>query len=157
MTDPAPALNEKALEAAMAVSDELSKNLPGALRNAFAEVGLEFLRAYIAALPAVSEPVAWRVKDHADGWILWRSKTHALLEARESGALVEPLYPASALAALQSRVTQLEDELAALKAALKPLSERAAKWKHNTDSARISVPLREIRAALQEAGHDKHA
>lgn len=38
------------------------------------------------------KPVAWRVKDFADGWILFNDKARALREAADTGATLEPLY-----------------------------------------------------------------
>lgn len=38
------------------------------------------------------EPVAWRVKDFADGWILFHDELGARLEAEGAGNLVQPLY-----------------------------------------------------------------
>ena len=44
------------------------------------------------------KPVAWRVKDYADGWIFYTDEKRARIEAViMSGALVEPLYSADAL------------------------------------------------------------
>ena len=41
-------------------------------------------------------PVAWRVKDYADGWILFSDYGAALQQATEmGGALIEPLYSAT--------------------------------------------------------------
>jgi len=40
----------------------------------------------------LAEPVAWRVKDFADGWILFHSEAEALREAEGAGNLVQPLY-----------------------------------------------------------------
>ncbi|HEY3694107.1 hypothetical protein [Phenylobacterium sp.] len=37
-------------------------------------------------------PVAWRVKDFADGWILCHSEAQARREAEGAGNLVQPLY-----------------------------------------------------------------
>lgn len=152
MTSHVPALNEKALEAAFRFAETTDADWISLRPNMVEGT----IRAYIAALPAVSEPTDQQVEAFgAEFWgAYWigAEEDKAQVRAALRAALVEPLYHASALAALQSRVTELEGELAALKAALKPLSERAAKWKHNTDSARISVPLREIRAAL--ASHD---
>lgn len=46
-------------------------------------------------------PVAWRVKDYADGWILYATETEARRAAsndeRGSGGLIEPLYRQEAL------------------------------------------------------------
>ena len=38
------------------------------------------------------KPVAWRVKDYADGWIFFLSEPMAKDVAEPSGALIEPLY-----------------------------------------------------------------
>lgn len=40
-------------------------------------------------------PVAWRVKDFADEWILFHTEEEALEEAAETGALVEALWPSA--------------------------------------------------------------
>ena len=37
-------------------------------------------------------PVAWRVKDFADGWILCNTLKQAQKEAEGAGNLIEPLY-----------------------------------------------------------------
>jgi hypothetical protein len=37
-------------------------------------------------------PVAWRVKDFADGWILFNDEKKAQRESLATGALLEPLY-----------------------------------------------------------------
>jgi hypothetical protein len=37
------------------------------------------------------DPVAWRVKDFADGWILCHTEKQALLEAESAGNLVQAL------------------------------------------------------------------
>ena len=47
------------------------------------------------------KPVAWRVKDYADGWIIYTNEKRARIESVVmSGALVEPLYSADALSSL---------------------------------------------------------
>ncbi|MCK9361761.1 hypothetical protein M0Q28_06095 [Patescibacteria group bacterium] len=47
------------------------------------------------------KPVAWRVKDYADGWIIYTDEKRARIESVVmSGALVEPLYSADALSSL---------------------------------------------------------
>jgi hypothetical protein len=46
------------------------------------------------------EPVAWRVKDYADGWIVFASEVDARLEAKQTGALLEPLYSAPPMATM---------------------------------------------------------
>ncbi len=60
--------------------------------------------------PHVGLAVAWRVKDFADGWILFHSKADADLEAEGAGNLVEPLFPLSERLALLARVGELEGE-----------------------------------------------
>lgn len=37
-------------------------------------------------------PVAWRVKDYGDGWILFSDETAANKLANETGALLQGLY-----------------------------------------------------------------
>lgn len=39
------------------------------------------------------EAVAWRVKDYADGWILYHDERMARHQAEETGALIQPLVP----------------------------------------------------------------
>ena len=52
-------------------------------------------------------PVAWRVKDYADGWIFYIDERRALIEAEIMAcALVEPLYSASTIASLTEQVEQ---------------------------------------------------
>lgn len=41
---------------------------------------------------ARNPPVAWRVKDFADGWILCNTRQQAEKEAAGAGNLIEPLY-----------------------------------------------------------------
>lgn len=40
------------------------------------------------------EPVAWRVKDYTDGWVLCRTESYARRLSQDLGGLMEPLYPA---------------------------------------------------------------
>lgn len=42
--------------------------------------------------PEWDNPVAWRVKDFADGWIVFNDKESAMQEARETGAAIQVLY-----------------------------------------------------------------
>ncbi len=44
-----------------------------------------------------TQPVAWRVKDYADGWVRYGTEAEAKREAKRTGALIEPLYSAAAL------------------------------------------------------------
>lgn len=37
-------------------------------------------------------PVAWRVKDYADGWIIFQNEAAAYKEAEATGALMQGLY-----------------------------------------------------------------
>lgn len=45
-----------------------------------------------AGTPAPHSPVAWRVKDFADGWVIFGNKAHAEAQAKMTGGLMEPLY-----------------------------------------------------------------
>jgi hypothetical protein len=40
------------------------------------------------------EPVAWRCKDYADGWILFQFEQNARRYQEETGCLMQPLYAA---------------------------------------------------------------
>lgn len=42
-----------------------------------------------------TKPVAWRVKDFADGWILFQDRRAAVAEAQKTGALLQSLYIAA--------------------------------------------------------------
>jgi hypothetical protein len=44
------------------------------------------------------EPVAWRCKDYADGWILYQFEHNARRYQEETGCLMQPLYAARASA-----------------------------------------------------------
>lgn len=55
----------------------------------------------LRASPAT--PVAWRVKDFADGWILFHSEEEARREAAGAGNLVEALYASPASPAQRQR------------------------------------------------------
>ena len=37
-------------------------------------------------------PVAWRVKDYADGWIIFQNENDAYMYAESTGALIQALY-----------------------------------------------------------------
>jgi len=58
-----------------------------------------------------TQPVAWRVKDYADGWSLCQPETAAKLLADRTGALIEPLYSADALASRDAEIERLRGEL----------------------------------------------
>lgn len=44
--------------------------------------------------PAAQEPVAWRCKDYADDWIIYRNKSDADKYQAVTGCLMQPLYAA---------------------------------------------------------------
>lgn len=46
-------------------------------------------------VPTAVEPVAWRVKDFADGWVLCRTEDEARRLAEGAGNLVQALYTAA--------------------------------------------------------------
>lgn len=50
----------------------------------------EFERLRAARLS--TRPVAWRVKDLADGWIIFQDEAKAYHEAERTGALMQGLY-----------------------------------------------------------------
>jgi len=63
-------------------------------------MGLMAMRAALEAAEAVRErgdkldkrPVAFRVKDFADGWIIYTDEAKAYAEAEATGALMQGLY-----------------------------------------------------------------
>lgn len=54
-------------------------------------------QVHLEALPVAlaPEPVAWRVRDYADGWIYFTQESAAAACRAETGGLMEPLYSAS--------------------------------------------------------------
>ena len=48
--------------------------------------------ATVKPWPTTKRPVAWRVKDFADGWILFQDEAAAYREAEATGALMQGLY-----------------------------------------------------------------
>ncbi|HET8635500.1 MAG TPA: DUF2730 family protein [Acidobacteriaceae bacterium] len=84
------------------------------------------------------EPVAWRVKDYADGWILCHTRAQAEREA-ENGNLIERLYSASQLYALQERVERAEARVEQL--------ENSEEWQRLT----MALEAAEARVAEAEA------
>lgn len=54
--------------------------------------GYIYIKQALAAALNESEPVAWRVKDFADGWILCHSFEEATREAAGAGNMIQPLY-----------------------------------------------------------------
>jgi len=57
-----------------------------------------------------TQPVAWRVKDYADGWMIC-SETAAKLLIERNSALIEPLYSADALASRDAEIERLSAAL----------------------------------------------
>ena len=57
------------------------------------------------------KPVAWRVKDYADGWVRYGTEAEAKREAKRTGALIEPLYSADAIASRDAEIERLRGEL----------------------------------------------
>jgi hypothetical protein len=49
--------------------------------------------AILTSLGFTSPPVAWRVKDMADGWIYYTDERQAANQAEETGARIEALVP----------------------------------------------------------------
>ena len=56
--------------------------------GALAEALMPFIRSALVE----PEPVAWRVRDYADGWIIFKNFEAAKRTADDGGALIEPLY-----------------------------------------------------------------
>ena len=51
---------------------------------------IEKLEAELTSL--AKRPVAWRVKDYADSWIIFQDEADANREAEATGALIQGLY-----------------------------------------------------------------
>lgn len=77
---------EAALEAHWRVVPIGAKDMASAMRAA-----IEAAIAALAAAEAV-EPVAWRVHDWADGWILFDNEARAKHEADNSTGVIQPLF-----------------------------------------------------------------
>lgn len=72
------------------------------------------------------EPVAWRVKDYADGWIIFQKESAAAAYRAETGALMEPLYDSSLLSRAQAAEAKLGEAVKALTAADEALAQFTA-------------------------------
>ncbi len=60
----------------------------------------------------MADPVAWRVKDFADGWILCRTEDEARrLAAEGAGNLVQPLYTSAPSSPTATEVAETVQEL----------------------------------------------
>jgi hypothetical protein len=59
---------------------------------------------------AEAAPVAWRVKDFADGWIVYGSEKEARFVADETGAVMQPLYAREAMDLHEARLIVLMGE-----------------------------------------------
>lgn len=53
---------------------------------------LDFIRRRLGAHRLKKRPVAWRVKDFADGWIIFQDEEAAYREAERTGAVMQGLY-----------------------------------------------------------------
>lgn len=101
------------------------------------------------------EPVAWRVKDFADDWILCHSERQALAEADSAGNLIEPLYrspsPPDELSALRERVKDRQWLARAIYNAL--YEHQGGKWAANeTKSVWLDTADRLSASLLQREG-----
>lgn len=63
-----------------------------AMRNGAWDMMLEGADEIDRLRAAMGRPVAWRVKDFAEGWILCHTEEVANHEAEDTGALIQPLY-----------------------------------------------------------------
>lgn len=62
------------------------------LQQSFEAAKVAVRIAILSALSGETEPVAWRVKDFADGWILCHTEAEAKREAEGCGNTIQPLY-----------------------------------------------------------------
>lgn len=99
---------------------------PGALNKAIdAALSAPAMAGTVAAEPAGLEkrPVAFRVKDFADGWILFHDEEKALAEADETGAVMQGLYVRDGAAPQAPGMAALEDENRRLRAVVSKICE----------------------------------
>lgn len=91
---PAPLLSLDALRKAVERMDtEAGTNLGSLLIEAIlADPANDLLSPAHGGTAMSDKPVAWRVKDFADGWIIYQSEEEAKRYAVSAGNLVEPLY-----------------------------------------------------------------
>lgn len=69
----------------------------------------------------IPEPVAWRARDYADGWILCHTEEEA---RQQTGGLVEPLYSGGSDPTSDSRFVRLGMALGTLERILRSLTEQ---------------------------------
>lgn len=83
-----------------------ARELPtwGEILNAADEIDRLSRQLAEAQADLQKRPVAWRVKDFADGWIIFQDEAQAYEEAERTGALMQGLYVRSGAqsAALQT-------------------------------------------------------
>ena len=114
------------------------------------DIAHEVLAQALAARPEPEgvEPVAWRIKDFADGWILCHSKADAEREAAGAGNLIQPLYAGPDVSRILTEIASLKARLAeaeAEKAAAKYPAEAVIEG----DNIVIRVPISAIPVAFE--------
>lgn len=62
----------------------------GTATECLAYIDARCAEAMVRAMTA--QPVAWRVKDFADSWILFNDEVRAQRERQHTGALIQPLF-----------------------------------------------------------------
>lgn len=99
-------------------------------------------------------PVAWRVKDYADGWILQEDLSASVREFYETdGHIVERLYSETYVRTLEEENSNLRKALT--KAAASRLRDLIEWLKENEDNAALLLSvltpeqIEEVRSALQ--------
>lgn len=81
----------KALIPTQRIDDLISSGIPTS--DETHDMAVELLNHRRALSSLVSQPVAWRVRDYADGWIVYNCEFSARhSKEAKSGAIVEPLY-----------------------------------------------------------------
>lgn len=87
------------------------------------------------------EPVAWRIKDFADGWFYLESKESAEGYKEMYGSKVEPLV----------RLSDAEARIATLEAALSSAKDDVDLWQHRSSVWKKRAEEEEARAEAAEA------
>lgn len=90
---------------------QAAERIEGVSVDESAAQGTTALRPEAPLSGGYGEPVAWRVKDYADGWIIFQKESAAAAYRAETGALMEPLYDSSLLSRAQAAEAKLGEAM----------------------------------------------